>query len=351
MKVMGVPHIAVIPFLKCNFSCPYCVSYAHHDASFGIWDERFNDIKKFLNSLDKKMIMVSGGEPLIWRKWERLIEETDHYWYFLSNCSVVPSFLRKESIKRKVKLFISAYHRSQIDLGRFIDNLREIQSLGYPVFCKIIYEKEPAQIGEAEKIIAAGIPTSFVPLLHAQYSEEQLAEILPYCQSAMYASRFFPPDGGPERKIGVCEAGTSESFQITGFKITRCSQEGGIHFGDIYLPNSLKDAIFSRGITLLRKIHFNNVYLSTLLGSKRLGYLGNIYAPRFYAAPTLCRNKTCACEWHNFSGMSFDFENEKWQHFIDTGEWIPATYEDKKRFVEEAGGKFEVRVKADTRGG
>jgi hypothetical protein len=342
MRVMGVPHIAVIPFLKCNFSCPYCVSYAHRDASFGMWDDRFNDIKKFLNSLDKKMIMVSGGEPLIWRKWERLIEETDHYWYFLSNCSVVPSFLKKDSIKRKVKLFISAYHRSQIDLGRFINNLREIQSLGYPVFCKIIYEKEPAQIGEAEKIIAAGIPMSFAPLLYAQYSKEQLAEILPYCQSAMYASRFFPPDEGPERKRGVCVAGTSESFQITGFKIVRCGHLGGIHFYNISLPAFLKGKIFSIGVRFLRGINFNNIYLSTFLGDRYLGYLGNIYSPTFYGTPMLCSRKTCACEWHNFSDMSFNFENEKWQHFIDTGKWIPATIEDQKSFVEKAGGKFDV---------
>jgi len=341
---MGLPHIAVVPFLKCNFACPYCVSYAHHKASFGIWDDRFNDIKEFLNSLGKKMIMVSGGEPLIWRKWEHLIEETDHYWYFLSNCSIVPPFLRKDGIKQKIKLFISAYHRSQIDLDRYIGNLKKIQDLGYPIFCKVIYEKEPTQIGEADKIIAAGIPMSFVPLLHAQYSKEQLAEILPYCQSAMYSSRFFPPDAGPKRKLGICEAGTSESFQITGFKIVRCSHLGGIHFGNICLPNFSKGVIFSRGITFLRGIHFDNIYLSKLLGGRRLGYLGNIDAPRFYNTPVLCRSKTCACEWHNFSSMGFDLENEKWQHFIDTGEWVPATHEDKKRFLEKAGGQFGVKV-------
>ena len=44
---MGVPRIAVIPFLKGNFACPYCVSYAYHEASFGMWDDRFNDICEF----------------------------------------------------------------------------------------------------------------------------------------------------------------------------------------------------------------------------------------------------------------------------------------------------------------
>jgi hypothetical protein len=338
MRVMGVPHIAVIPFLKCNFSCPYCVSRSYREAPFGLWDDHFNDIKEFLNTLDKKMIMVSGGEPLLWRKWEHLIEETDHYWYFLSNCSIIPPFLRKDRVKQKLKLFISAYHRSQIDLDRYIGNLKEIQNLGYPVFCKYIYEKDLTQISDADKIIAARIPMSFVPLLYTRYSKEQIAMILPYCQSAMYASRFFPPDAGPKRKPGICEAGTSESFQINGFKIMRCGHLGGRHFGNTYLPT------FLRGIASSRQVQLDRIHIPSFLGGKHLGHLGDIYAPKFYSTPKVCRSNFCACEWHNFSGMSFDFENERWQHFIDTGKWVPATYGDKKRFVEKTGGKFEVKV-------
>lgn len=314
MKVMGVPHIGITPFFKCNFSCPYCISHSSHESAFGMWHTHFDDIRKFLNSLDKKMILVSGGEPLIWAKWDQLIEETDHYWYFLSNCSVIPTFLRRGSVKHRLKLFISAYHRSQIDLDRYINNLKEIQSLGYPVFCKIIYEKEPAQIDDADRIIAAGIPMSFVPLVHVQYSKRQIAEILPYCQSALYSSRFFPPHAGPKRKPLICEAGTSESFAITEFKVLRCSHLAGIRYHNLYAPR--------------------------FLAGRHFGYLGDIYNPNFYSTPMLCCSKTCACEWHNFSDMSFNFENEKWQHFIDTGEWIPATYEEQKSFVEKAGGKL-----------
>jgi len=63
MKVMGVPHIAIIPYVTCNLSCSYCVANKYSNDSLELWASKIDEVIEFLNRLDKKMIMVSGGEP------------------------------------------------------------------------------------------------------------------------------------------------------------------------------------------------------------------------------------------------------------------------------------------------
>lgn len=307
MKLMRLPHIAILPYLTCNFRCPYCVVESPVWA-FTKWEAQFEDTVTFLNSIGKKAIMVSGGEPFIWKRWGELIRRTDHYWYFCTNTSKVPKWLQDSTAKEKVKLFLAAFHRTGIQVRKFIANVHKVQDLGYPVFVKVVYVGDSAQFNDIEEIIKAGIPASFAPLLGIECSEQGVADILPYCQSTMYANRFFPPDAGAERAIKPCPAGTEESFEIEGSVIVRCS-----HYSDMLL---------NRVPRLLRRF--------------RPRYLGDISHPRFHKQPKICFRKTCACEWHTFSDMAFGFENEKWQHFIETKEWTPATILDIKEFVARA---------------
>ena len=107
---MNLNHIAVLPFLTCNFKCPYCVAYLpkfYRDKQpFGLWEEHYDDVVKFIGGLEKKMILASGGEPLLWDRWEDLIKRTDHYWYFVTNTSRIPEWLNDSEIKKKVKYFV-----------------------------------------------------------------------------------------------------------------------------------------------------------------------------------------------------------------------------------------------------
>lgn len=142
---MRLPHIAILPYLTCNFRCSYCVAKNFNNIplfrqkdSFKSWDKQFDDTATFLNTLDEKAVMVSGGEPFIWKRWGELMEKTDHYWYFITNASDVPRWLGYSTVKDRAKLFIATFHKTGIRIEEFIANIRKIQDLGYPVFVKVL---------------------------------------------------------------------------------------------------------------------------------------------------------------------------------------------------------------------
>lgn len=313
MKVMNLPHIAIVPYLTCNFKCPYCVAetpfkipFYNPRNSLEKWDAQFEDTVTFLNSIGTKAILVSGGEPTIWKRWDELIKRSDHYWYFLTNVSKVPNWLNDSKVKQRTKLLLAAFHRTGIRIEKFIANVCKIQDLGYPIFVKVVYTKDKDQLKEIDKIIKAGIPASFVPLVGMEYSKKEIEDMLPYCQSAMYACGFW----GVNRAVKSCVAGTNESFELDGSIIAKCSHYSGMSLNKI-------PKLF-RGLSSL--------------------YLGDIYYPRFYHQPKMCYRKTCTCEWLAFTDIAFGFENEKWQHFIETGKWVPATIDDIDDFVARARG-------------
>jgi hypothetical protein len=274
-----------------------------------LWASKAEDVIKFLNTLDKKMIMVSGGEPLLY-DWGKIIKETNHYWCFATNTSVIPQFLSDSEVKQKVKLFLSAFHREGIGVGNFITNAKKLQDMGYAVFSKIIYVKDNDQFYDCDYISSEEIPVSFSPLVGVKYSKKEIDKVLPYCISNLYKSRFL----GFYRQPRICVAGTKESFQVSGTGIVRCGLQD-IPFADNLVPIQF----------LKRFIHddIKNTAVKTL--HKVLGrqnpYLGTIYEPRFNTEPLICHRRTCECEWHTFSEMGIDLDNNKWQRLIETGKW------------------------------
>lgn len=287
MKLMNVSHIAILPFTTCNFACPYCCASTYNPNTLKLWREHEGDIIDFLNTLDTKMIMVSGGEPLLY-DWTNMIKNTNHYWYFMTNGSRIPSFLKD----KKVKLIVAAFHRTQIDIDEFTSSLQRMRE-NTPVFCKIMYVRDPRQFDEIETITKTGIPASFTPLLNAYYSNGELMEVLPYCQSVMYAKRFL----NEKREPAPCIAGTSESFEISGTSIVRCSHYNSPRLK--YVPQIFK-----------RPWHDER---------------GNIHNAVFDKVPKICRRSICECEWHSFSDLNNSKENEVWQKFIDTERWTSTT--------------------------
>ena len=265
MKLFNLDHISILPYTTCNFKCPYCCT-TNKELTLRQWDELEPQILKFLQSLPKKAIMVSGGEPLLWN-WSKLINNTDHTWYFLTNGSVIPEWVNKQD---KIKLFIAAFHKSQIELDKFIYNIRKLEK---PTFVKVVYTGMD-DIASVEKLIKENIPASLTPEVNSKYNQDQVELIKPYITSQMYLNRFL----GVKRSKGKCNAGTALSFELTGTKVNRCSH------------NSCK-------------------------------FIGEIDNPKLYNKPKNCSRKTCYCEWHQFSELSGGEENERWQKLVDTGKW------------------------------
>jgi hypothetical protein len=233
-------------------------------------------------------------------------------------------------MREKVKLFIAAFHREGMGVDRFIGNALKLQDVGYAVFCKIVYVKDEAQFGDWERINQAGLPVSFAPLVGVKYSKEEAAKVMPYCQSAMFASRFYNLDRRQNRNLN-CVAGTSESFELRCTSIVRCGFQDVPFFANIAPPKFLKKVLRDDvADTVVKLLHVGF--------GRRNPFLGTIYEPKFYQSPIVCHRQKCECEWHTFSSMSIDLENWKWQNLIDTGKWISATAQDIKNYVEHGGG-------------
>ena len=262
MKLFNLDHISIIPFTTCNFKCPYCVN-TDHTMTLGNWERNKAATLRFLQSLPRRAIMVSGGEPLLWNGWKDLIEQTNHTWYFLTNGSVVPSWFHQPN----VKLAIVAYHKTGISIDKFVDNVKRLE---VPVFVKVVYCDEQDK-DSVEQFWSRGIPASLAPLEGRRY-----ASVPEQCTTQTYRRRFLHETKGLE----LCRAGTKKSFEIRDNRLYGCS-----------LWHSLA------------------------------GFCGSVTRPNPMPFSLPCLIRYCRCEWHQFSELSGTNDNERWQHLVDTGIW------------------------------
>jgi len=211
----------------------------------------------------KTAIMVSGGEPLLY-DWEDIMKIGDHVWYFLTNLSMTPEWIRC------AKLVIAAYHKEGIGLAKFTANAKILQDWGIPVFVKVIYT-EPLSRDVVEHFWRQNIASSLSPLVGRRYDT-----VPKQCITQMYKRRFLREYKG----MTSCNAGIY-SWELRGndLKLHRCSHWYGV-FDKI---DPCGDADF------------------------------------FGKRP--CWIKHCECEWHQFSELNGSNDNEKWQTFVETGKW------------------------------
>jgi len=278
MRLFDLDHIALLPYTTCNLKCSYCVT-TNKKLSLGRWMEHSIEVLDFLKKQPQKAIMVSGGEPFIWKGWPVFFTSTPHIWYFLTNASFIPPWITLA--KGSVRLFIAAYHRQQVSLDVFIRNIKTLQDLGFPVFVKIVYNGEDTQLKDIEQIQHEDIPASFAPMIGTTFSDLQITNAIMYSQSLMYKKRFMPYPYGNTRAHTICKAGTTASFEIDGCKLNRCS------------------------------------HISSFLALQ-----GNVNHSYLRKESYACKRDYCACEWHTFGELDSTLnENTRWQVFVNTGKW------------------------------
>ncbi len=203
LKLFNLNHIALIPYTACNFRCSYCVNSVR--MSIKDWNENSKRVLTFLQKLPPKAIMVSGGEPLLW-DWSEFLNNTSHVYYFLSNLSVIPTWL----IHPQIRLIIAAYHKTGMSIEKFIENVKKVEK---PVFVKVVFVDEVDK-RNVERLWRENITASRVPQEGRRYKT-----VPSECTTETYARRF-----RHERKgLSLCRAGTEASFEIRGSKLSRCS--------------------------------------------------------------------------------------------------------------------------------
>ncbi len=261
MKLLNRNHIALVPYTTCNFRCPYCI--AHNDAlTITHWKNNVVDVNKFLQNIEPKAILLSGGEPLLY-DWTEVMSSNNHYWYILSNLSTIPGWIRN---RREIKFFIPAFHKSMLSIDKFIANAKTLQDWGFPVFAKIVYN-DATDMAHLETLHKNCIPVTLAPLYGT--TNPVLAN---YCWSELYKNRFL---GKTHKGLTLCKAGTSVSFEIRGNQLARCS-----HW---YLP-------------------ITN---------------GTVTQPRLWKMAMPCPIRECACEWHQFSELQGKNDNYTWESLIN----------------------------------
>lgn len=250
-------------------------------------EENPNAIIDLFNSVYPGVIMVSGGEPILWKDMPMLLEALpQHYWVILSNLSSVPTWMHHPN----VKLVIAACHYKQAGLGWFIKRCRELPRVVVKILVDPRDEVEPLRVWTVlnkAKLVAHLAPVEW-PRPHSPELLQRIraGELLTSC---LYNARFF--SSGVEY-TRMCLAGTKAMFQVgPSGTIAPCSQAGPIVESTIFEPKwDVREC-----------------------------------------------DKSCYCEWHHWAGMALAEDNATWDHFVETGEWVRPTPEQLERFLGDMG--------------
>lgn len=278
---------------RCNYNCEYCCNKASQTAPLSTIEQHPHRIIELFNTVDPGVIMLSGGEPTLWKDLPHLITALpQHDWVMLTNLSNVPKWMETP----RVKLVIAAFHEQFANRDRFRENLLRLKDAGSRPVAKLIVKpgEEYSLLPLWEEWNSLGIPTHLTPLEYDYtFAPSFLEEVRrKYLTSCLYNARFFR-SGSKQTKN--CPAGTDEMFQVNADgKIVRCST--------------------------------NQQYLGHLLDE----------GIQFNTTPCACDMAgSCYCEWHHWSGNAPANDNRVWTEYARSGHWQLPQESDLIAFVTD----------------
>lgn len=292
MRFLDRPQYCIWFSNRCNYACSYCINRASRDAPKSEVERHTDALVRVFRSVEPGVIMVSGGEPLLWEAMPQLLERlSQHLWVILTNLSFVPSWLHHP----RIVLVIAACHYDQCDLDRFVANTRQLRR----VIAKVLVQ--PGGVAEAyavevwHHLTEQGVVTHLAPVEWPRGNSEWLLDLVSgdLLTSCLYNSRFFFND--TMRDSSPCPAGTRDMFQVMpSGMFLRCSQSRGLEG------------------------------------------MGSMLHPSWLEEPADC-NKVCYCEWHHWAGVTLADDNDTWTHFVESGEWVRPSPDQFAHFLERSG--------------
>lgn len=295
MKFLDKNQYAILFSERCNFSCAYCCTKASKNAPLSTVESNPDRIINLFNQVDPGVIMLSGGEPTLWRELPFIVSALpQHDWVLLCNLSNIPKWIEHNNIR----LVIAAFHEQFADPDRFKDNLLQLKQMGKRPVAKLIVKpgEEYSQIPLWEEWNSSGIPTHLTPLEYDYTFSPSFLDDLKdrYLTSALYNARFFRT-GSEESKL--CTAGTNEMFQLNpDGRIVRCSANQSC------VANFLDEPV--------------------------------VFTPE----PSACNMVgLCYCEWHHWSGNAPANDNDVWTDYVRSGHWRLPDKTEFINFINEMG--------------
>lgn len=300
MRLMNRNQYCIVYSLRCNYACSYCCNSASQHAPESWVERHTSEMVDLFAPLPPGVIMVSGGEPLLWKDFSVILERLpQHFWALNTNASLMPDWL----VHPNVKLAVVAYHPPFAKADLFIKRVLAFKAADTHPVIKIIVMpgQEGANLHLWRAWNALGIPTHLTPLEYkVRFDATFLRQVISeYRTSCLYNSRFFRPLRHVAQQE-KCTAGTRDMFQVeVGGALTRCS---------------------------------------TLHGG-----CGRVTAPAFLRVPHPCTAGSCFCEWHHWGGTAKAEDNEVWNAYIETGVWKGPTEDELSRFISEMGYHLSAR--------
>ena len=296
---------------RCNYRCSYCTGREKRKQNPGdSWIEQHTpEVIRFFNGIEPGLITVTGGEPLLWKDFPQILDETPNQrWVIITNLSSTPAWLRHPN----VKMVIVTYHAEFADPKKLGVRLNEIRQDGVRVLVKLIvsHPNEYQHTPLWEKWNAMGVPSHLVPLEFCKggpFASSFLDDLLTkYRTSALLNGYFFRKGRRGTSWFGTpCAAGTKRLFGImsNGY-LHRCGHGGG--------P----------------------------IGGKPVGSISN---PKFDPKSKTCKAPDCFCMNHFWADLTPVNDNETWRKYIEDNVWVVPTEEEVRQFLEGMGWNYDSR--------
>ena len=293
----------------CNYSCSYCSVELRRGEMPGLLRQADVDkVERLLDRLPPAVIVVSGGEPALWKGLKQLVEnnarkqptwrqrlrgmvpeDVRHNFVFFSNVSLLPDWYFDDS----VKLIMASFHREQVTERKFSESVRVLHDAGKRVKVKLMTApgEEYENVKFFRELWDYGVPASFAPIeefFEQDPSKKKVFDhrfisdlIEKYRTSALYTSRFFLATDRTITKL--CPAGTKESFFIEmDGTFRRCVFQGPIvvRRGFRRVSGSLDRPVFHRRPQLCDRAQDGKHHLPGRRRSIHLFGEGNEFNPQ-----------------------------------------------------------------------
>ena len=293
MKFLGKNQYCIWFSDRCNYNCQYCCNKASQSAPSSAVELNAERIIGLFNAVDPGVIMLSGGEPTLWKDLPQIVSALpQHDWVLLSNLSSIPKWVENQNIK----IVIAAFHEQFANPERFKNNLLHLKEMGKRPVAKLIVKpgEEYSLIPLWEDWNSSGIPTHLTPLEYDyKFNPAFLDDIRSkFLTSSLYNARFFRTSSAVST---YCSAGTNEMFQVNADgRIVRCSTN--------------QESI---GNLLDETLSFNERYIPCDMAS------------------------SCYCEWHHWAKNAPANDNEVWNNYVRNGYWRLPDETEFEKFIKD----------------
>ncbi|MDR1901933.1 MAG: hypothetical protein LBQ88_06615 [Treponema sp.] len=257
-------------------------------------ERKMDKLIEFLNTIPPSLINITGGEVGLSPDFINVIESLpQHKWWVTSNGSVIPEWF----YHKNVILFELTLHHEFTTPEIFMRQCKKLLDHSKRVITKLLVKQsqELESISVFSKFWNSGIPMHLTPVIPTHYyTSAFIIELInKYRTSCIYNADFFRPLN-IVKKSRNCAAGTRQYFYV-------------FHDGTIRRCRS----------------NFEQINGSSTISN-----------PVFYEKPKICDDSLdCYCEF--MPDLSLANENERWNRYMETGNWEMPSKEDLYTFIQK----------------